>query len=250
MLLDVDPKEVCSWKVLVLAKHPAKRDDLVQRCTGQDKAAATMRKDSRLLGPHRRSKVIGRLGVEVRQEAIEVVVVDVRVQLDKHVPLRLGPHVRGPLHHGQKLVLVEPPALGRLLLGGVCRLHPVVDVKVRVVELVLGPQMGEGVGNLEAIVRVFAVGEDEQVLLAAAQAVEVEGQLGRDFSCANLQHDGDALHDARGERRALLAEADLRHGAGVSRRGPLGEHVIAALAAQQAGDEGGQEEGADYYGSA
>lgn len=250
LLLNVYTKEVGAGKVFVLAEHAAKRHDLIQGSARQDEAAAAVREDGLLLGPDRRSKVVGCFGVEVGQEAIQVVIVDISVQFDEDVPMRLGPHVRRPLHHGQELVLVQPPAVVRLGRGGVGGLDAVVYVEVGVVELVLGAQVGEGVGDVEAVVVVLAVREDEHVLLAPSQAVQVGRQLGRCFSRANLQHDGDVVHDAGGEWRAFLAKADLWHRAGSSRRGAFGEHVIAALAPEHAGDQGREEEEAEHYGGA
>lgn len=248
---NIDSKEMGPREMLILAEHAAERHDLIECGAREDVAAPAVCKDGLLLlGPDGRAKVVGRLVVEVCQEAVEVVVVDVRVGLEEDIPLRLGPHVRGPLHHGQELVLVEAPALGRLLVGQVGRLQAVVDVKVLVVEAVLGPQVGEGVGDLEAVVRVLAVREDDEVLLAPSQAVEVGRQAGRDFAGANLEHKGDALHDAGREGRAFLAKGNLGDGAGSGGRGALGEDVVAALAAQQAGDEGGEEEGAQHNGGA
>ena len=153
-----------------------------------------------------------RARAEVGQEAIEIVVVDIRVDFDEDEPLRLGAHVRGPLHHGQELVLVQPPALVRRLLGHVVVLYAVVDVEVGVVELVLLAQVGEGVGDFEAVVVVLAVREDEQILFAAAQPIEIDGQLRLRLTGANLEDYRNIVHDAGAEGRALIAKVHLGRG--------------------------------------
>lgn len=251
--LDVLAKEVRAWEMLVLAEHPAKRHDALQRAARQHKATAAVGIRHLLLlllGEDGRAKVVGAAGVEVGQEAVQVVVVDVRVELDEDEPVRLGAHVRGPLHHGQVLVLVEAGAGGGALLGHVVVLDAVVDVEVGVVELVLGAQVGEGVGDVEAAVRVLAVREDEQVLLAAAQAVEVGGQLRGDLAGANLEDDRHVAHDAGAEGRAFLAIVHRGRRPGENGRGPLDEQLEAALPAEEGADERGEEEDSEHQRSA
>jgi hypothetical protein len=246
---DVLAEEVGAGEMLVLAKHPAKGHDLLEGAARHDKATAAMGKGGLLLllGEHGRAKIVGGAWVEVGQEAVQVVVVDVCVELDEDEPLRLGAHVRGPLHHGQRLVLIEPPALGRRLVGHIAVLEAVVDVEVGVVELVFGAQVGEGVGDLEAVVCVFAVGEDEQVLLAAAQAVEVGGQSRGRLAGAYLEHYGHVVHDAVAEGRALAAIVDcLGRRPGKNGRGPLDQQLEAALAPEEGGNPGGEEEDAEH----
>lgn len=90
LLLEIDTKEMGPREVLVLAKHPPQCHDLVERSAREDEAAASMCENGLLLGPHRRSKVMRRLGIECGQKAVQVVIVDVRVEFHKDVPLRLG----------------------------------------------------------------------------------------------------------------------------------------------------------------
>ncbi len=243
LFFDIYAEEMRAREMLILAKHSAKRHNLIQCGAGDDKPTPRMRKDRLLLKPDRRAKVMCGFGVEVGEEAVEVVVVDIRVEFDEEIPLRLGPHVRGPLHHGQEHVLVEGPAVDVFLVQGrgIVGLDAVVEVKVWVVELVLGPQVDQGIGDIEAVVCVFAVREDEQVQLAAAQAVEEERQGGSSFASVNLQDNGHVVHDAGGEGRAFFAKEDLGDRAGAGGRRAVDENLIAALAGEEAGQQGEEE---------
>lgn len=244
---DVFPKQVGAREELVVGEHAAACHQLVECSTRQDEAAATMGKNGLLGRPHGRAEVVGRLGIEARQEAVHVVPVDVRVQFQEEEPVGIGPHVRRELHHGQELVLVQPPAVMCLLLlgGAIGRLYAVVDVEVWVVVAVLGTQIGEGICDLEAVVFPLAVREDEQVDPAAAEAVEVGGQLRADLGGAYFQNHRHIVHGTAPERRALLAKHDVRGGGAGARGGRLLQHdVVAALAKQQRHDaEDQQEEG-------
>jgi hypothetical protein len=235
--LDVLAEEMRPREVLVLAKHAAKSHDLAQRAARYHVAAAAVREGGLLLGEDGRAEVVGGARVEVRQEAVQVVVVDVCVELDEDEPHGVGAHVRGPLHHGQELVLVEAAALVRLLLGHVVVLDAVVDVEVGVVELVLGAQVGEGVGDVDAAMRVLAVREDEQVVLARRAAGEELRQLRARLDGPNLQHHRHVVHDAGAEGRALAAKGHRGRAGGR----PLDEQVVAALAVEEGAEQAGQE---------
>ena len=240
LLPDILPKQVRPGGAVVLSKHPAAGHQLVEGAAREHEAAATVGEDGLLTGPHRGAEVVGGLGVEGGQEALHVVPVDVRVQLEEEEPVRVRAAGVCELDHGQELVLVQAPALGGLLLGGMLVLQLVVDVEVGVVVLVFGAQVGEGVHNVEAAVLGGAVGEEQHVLGAAAEASNVRRQLSGHLAGAQSQNEGHAVHGARLERGALLAILHTVLGgerAGAHGAGALGEDVEAALAEEEPGDE-------------
>lgn len=110
--------------------------------------------------------------------------------------------------------------------------------------------MRERVGNVEAIVAILLIREDEQVLLAAPQPIQIIAELRRYFTRTNLQHNGDIAHDPRGEGRAFFAEAHLRSSSGTDSGGwALGQDVIAAPPPEEGGDyKKGEGEGTQHQG--
>lgn len=244
-LPDVLPKQVCTGRMVVLGKHPAAGHELVEGTTRENEATAAVGEDGLLTGPDRGAEVVGGLGVERGQEALHVVPIDVRVELQEEEPVRVGAAGVCELDHGQELVLVQAPALGGLLFRSLLVLQLVVDVEVRVVVLVLGAQVGEGVDNVEGAIGGGAVGEEQQVLGAAAEASDIRRQLSGHLAGTQLQDDRHAVHCARPEGGALLPILHAVLGgerAGAHGAGPLGEDVEAALAKEEPRDEGDERE--------
>ena len=239
LFLHVLAKQMCPREVLVLGKHPPPRHQLVQSGAGKHEAAPAVRKDGLLPGPNGGAEVVGRLGVEVDQEAVHVVPIDVRVQLNEDEPVRLGAQVSCEFHHGEELVFVQAPALARLLIAVVRPLDRIVDVEVLIVVPVFWAEVREDVVDLQAIVLRFAVREEQEVLLATSKAGQIGWQLHRNLAGTHFEHNRDIVHYARLEGGAFLAVGyvgSLSGGRSGVRVGVL-EQFVAARAVQQVCNE-------------
>lgn len=141
--------------VLVPGEHRSADYELVQGGRGEHEAGAPVSKDGFLVRPNGRAKVIGRHGVKPRQKTVHVVPVDVGVELYEDEPVRLGPQVPCELHHGEKLVLVQPPTFARLPLHFLVvgkLMTRVVQFKIGVVVAVLGTEVCKGIVDFQAVV--------------------------------------------------------------------------------------------------
>lgn len=137
--------------------------------------------------------------------------IDIRVCLQEKVKVLVGLRPPCPLYHGQELVLVNPPSVdarGRLLVDiqGPIRAHlllPYVVVKVGIVVVITGGQVGENVNDFVVADCFVEVGEDEQVVLgkASAHTVELGIDLGSILAMAHLQDRLDGFENVVREGR-------------------------------------------------